>query len=249
MNERQTLFSAPGWAPASGTTAPRVEPDLVAEVLGQLPVSVLLVHPSGVVAFANEAARQSIDRASIVGNRLECVLAPLQVLQALEQEQGSVGFAVSKVERREGGNLHAVVVHDMPRARALLEARNGKCDGPNADGICGVCWEQNLLELVGRRGPSRKEEAVEFSKVVVEQNDTVSNEVAAPIPPPPTWRADDRDFDQLVEDGAEALLTKKFEVALEAYEAAARMRPDAPNIHMIQGNLERLRELVGDPNH
>ncbi|MGH1341649.1 MAG: hypothetical protein ACRBN8_08875 [Nannocystales bacterium] len=202
------------------------------------------MHPSGLVAFANDTAIQATGRTPLVGTSIESVLAPLETLRSVERAQTNVGYTVADIAPSEDGSLCAVVVHDMPRALQRIGACDGTCDGSNTAGICTLCWEQNLLKVVGHSGPNPKEEALAFCNSAVGQADVATDAEAAPIPPPPTWHDEQRDFDQLVSDGAEALLTKEYRAALEAYEMAARLRPDAPRIQMIRGNLERLRELV-----
>jgi|GEM_PF-2527686 len=228
----------PGWARASGTTIPRIEGDFVpTSVLANLPVAMMLVHPTGVVAFANEAAKQLFrtDGKHLVGGNIQEFFAPLTALRPVDGTDQDVGFSTSKVQWRPNEELDAVMVWNVGRAIAFLEGVAGEQEPLRA-----VCWEQNLLELVGTRDEEMPAEAAEFSSIVVEEAGPSSNEVA-PVPPPPSWALDEVTFEQLVDEGAEALLAKRYDAALEAYERAATLRPDAT---IVQGNLARLRELV-----
>lgn len=58
----------------------------------------------------------------------------------------------------------------------------------------------------------------------------------------PMSSIDEIRFERLMEDAAEAMLRKDFASAVKSYERAAQLSPRNP---IVQGNLERLRQIMG----
>lgn len=60
------------------------------------------------------------------------------------------------------------------------------------------------------------------------------------VPAPNTTATAKRGFDDLYEEGVDALLKKRFDIAFRAFSAAEQLKPGDPSVH---ANLERLRQM------
>lgn len=52
-------------------------------------------------------------------------------------------------------------------------------------------------------------------------------------------------YEQLLDEGMDAMLGKRFADAHAVYLQALRLRPQGPDVGMIQANVERLEKLMG----
>ena len=104
------------------------------------------------------------------------------------------------------------------------------------------CWEQRLLDLVQPRVEDLSAEAITYSGSVVANQPAEMRE--SPLPPPPQWGNDEPSYAGLVEEGTEAMLDRRYADAHLAFERALVMNPSGAEAPMLQGNVNRLRELM-----
>jgi len=166
---------------------------------------------------------------------------------------GSVYIARGRLWAAVCGRAEGVVA-----LRALVFAEGGRvtCSGaldqPEEPNLPDVPWEQLLLDLakcmdegtremsaVGTRETpiaAEHEDDVDFSNIFDEVPDDAKS-----LQSPSNRESDAARFDRLVDEAADALLSKDYIAALLAYENADLLQPGDS---MVRGNVARLRELV-----
>ncbi len=171
---------------------------------------------------------------------------------------GSVYVARGRLWAALCGRLDGVAaLRELVFAEGGRVTCSGAVDQPEEPNLPDAPWEQLLLDLaksvdegtremsaVGTRetpvagdiSAESEEDDVDFSNIFDEVPDDAMSQ-----PSPSSRDADQARFERLVDEAADALLSKDYAAALLAYENADLL---CPGDSIVSGNVARLRELV-----